>query len=233
MAHVGLLAGFLLVRLCLLLMPGVAPRWFNCAFLAHASHVSYVPITSLRVLRCLAGWLRFFRMMAFLLASYVFGARSTLLRWMPTAHTFLWCRGGRGQPGAFLKVLLHLLGWGCYRTDAGPTCQICIVMHVDNVVEVGQIILDGVRAEWATWHVWLVPVLSFFRLVNRDMSKCASCMQFLQETQRGNSPTLENHDNIRPLLCVGEEQQILYMLCHGQLFRCRSGRIRVCMVKAT
>ena len=106
-------------------------------------------------------------------------------------------------------------------------------MCVDNVVEVGRIILDGVRAEWVTQHVWLVPVLSFFRPVNRDMSKCASHMQFLQQTQRGNSPTLENHDNIQLSLCVGEEQQILYMLRHGQLFRCRSGCVWVDTVKAT
>ena len=167
--HVGLFAGFLLlVHLHLLLAPDVAPRWFSCALLAHAGHMSYVSITGLGVLlRCLAGWPRFFWMTAFL-ASYVFGARGTLLGWMPTACTFLWHCGRRGQPGAFLKVLLHLLTWWGYSTKAGPTCKMC----TDNVVEVGQIILDGVHAEWATWHTWLVPVLSFFRLVNSNASKC-------------------------------------------------------------
>ena len=233
---VGLLAGFLLlVRLCLLLTLGVAPRWFGCAFLAHTICVSYVPITGLRVLlRCLASWSRFFGTMAFLLASYVFGARSNLLGWMATAHTFLWCWGKRGQPEAFLEMLLHLLAWRGYSTKAGPTCEIRVVMHVDNVVEVGQIILDGVCAEWATQHAWPVPFLSFFGPVNRDTGKCTSRMQLLQQTQRGNSSTLENHDNIQPSLCVHEEQETLYMVRSGRWFRRYKRRhIRVCAVKVT
>ena len=233
--HVGLLAGFLLlVHLCLL-MPGVAPRWFGCVFLACAGRMSYMPIPGLRVLlRCLAGWSWFFGMMAFLLALYEFGARSTFLGWTPTARTFLWCHGKRGQPGVFLKVLLHLLAWGGYSSEAGPTCEIRIVMHADNVVEVGRIILDGVHAEWATRHAWLVPVLGFFRPVNKDMSKCALHMQFLQQTQRCNRSTLENNDNIWPSLCVCEEQQTIYMVCCGQLFqRCKHRHVRVRVVKAT
>ena len=198
---VGLLAGFFL---WLLLMPGAVPGWSGCAFLAHASRASYAPITSLRVLRGLAGWLGFLGTAAFLFALHVFGARKTLFRWTPTGCTFLRCRGRRGQPGTFLNVILHLLARGGYGTKAGPTCKICVVMHADNMVKVGRIILDGVSTERTTRHVWLVPVLGFSRQVNRDTNKRASHMQFLQQTQRSNSPTLENHDDIQPSLCAGK-----------------------------
>ena len=202
--HVGLLAGFLLVRLCLLLMPGAVSGWSGCALLARAGCVSYAPITGLRVLRGLACWLWFLRTAAFLLASYVFGARSTLFRWTPTRCTFLWCHGRRVQPRAFLNVTLHLLARGGDGTKAGSTCEICVVMHADNMVKVGWIILDGVRAERATRHAWPVPVLCFSRQVNRDTNKRTSCMQFLQQTQRSNSPTLENHDDVmKPLWYLG------------------------------
>ena len=165
-----------------------------------------MPITGLRVLRGLAGWLGFLGTAAFLFASHVFGARSTLFRRTPTGHTFLRCPGRRGQPGAFLNVILHLLARGGYGTKADPTCEIRIIMCADNMVKVGRIVLDGVRAEWTTRHAWLVPVLGFSRQVNRDMNKRALCMQFLQQTQRSNSPTLENHDDIWPSLCASKEQ---------------------------
>ena len=168
--------------------------------------MSYAPITGLRVLRGLAGWLGFLGTVAFLFASHVFGARSTLFRQMPTGRTFLRCRGRRGQPRAFLNVILHLLARGGYGTKAGPTCEIRIVMRADNMVKVGRIVLDGVCTEWTTRHAWLVPILGFSRQVNRDTNKRASRMQFLQQTQRSNSPTLENHDDIRPSLCAGKEQ---------------------------
>ena len=181
--HVRLLAGFLLlVHLHLFLMPGVVPGWSGCAFLARAGHTSYAPITSLRVLRGLAGWLGFLRMAAFLFALHVFGTRNTLFRWTPTGHTFLWCRGRRGQPGAFFNVVLHLLARGGYGTKAGPTCKIHIVMCADNMVKVGRIILDGIHTEWTTWHAWPVPILGFSRQANRNTNKHASRMQFLQQT---------------------------------------------------
>ena len=188
MARVGLLAGFLLlVHLRLLLMLGVVPRWFSCAFLARAGCAGYVPIPRLRVLlRCQAGWSWFSEWRPFFLASYVFGARGTLLGWTLTAHTFLRHHGRRGQPRAFVNVPLHLLTWWGYSTKAGPACEIQVVMHADNVVEVDRIILDGVHAEWATQHAWLVPILGFIRPVDRDASKCAPRMQFLQQPQWGN-----------------------------------------------
>ena len=149
--RVGLLAGFLLlVCLQLLLMPGLALGRSGCAFLTHAGHTSYAPITGLRVLRGLAGRFGLLGMAAFLFASHVFGAWSTLFRQTPTGHTFLRCRGRRGQPGAFLNVILHLLARGGYGTKAGPTCETHVVMHTDNMVKVGRIILDGVRAKWTT-----------------------------------------------------------------------------------
>ena len=176
--HAGLL---LLVRLHFLLMPGVAPRWFGCAFLAHASHMGYVPIPGLRVLlRCQASWSRFLGMMAFLLASCVFGARGTL-GWKLTVCTFLWCCcGRRGQSRAFVNVPLHLLNQCSYSTEAGPTCEIGAVMCADNVVEVCQIILDSIRTEWATGHAWPVPVLCFIRPEDGNTSECTPCMQLLQ-----------------------------------------------------
>ena len=152
-ACAGLLAGFLpLVHLCFLLMLEVAPRWFGCAFLAHTSHAGYMPIPGLRVLlRCRAGWLWFLRMTAFLLASCIFGVRGTLLWWMLNVCTFLQhCHWKRAQSRAFINVPLHLLTWQGYSTEAGPTHEIHAVMCANNVVEVGWIILDDIRAEWAT-----------------------------------------------------------------------------------
>ena len=112
--------------------------------------MSYAPITGLRVLRGLAGRLGFLGTVAFLFASHVFGARSTLFRRMPTGHTFLRYRGRRGQPGAFLNVILHLLARGGYGTKAVPTCEIRVIMRADNMVKVGRIVLDGLRAERTT-----------------------------------------------------------------------------------
>ena len=146
--RVRLLAGFLLLaRLRLLLMLGPALCWSSCAFLTRASRVSYAPITGLRVLRGLAGRLGILRTAAFLFASHVFGAWSTLFRRTPTGRTFLQCRGRRGQPGAFLNVILHLLARGGYGTKAGPTCETRVVMRADNMVKVGRIILNGVRMQ--------------------------------------------------------------------------------------
>ena len=203
MMCVGLLAGFLLlVRLCFLLMPGVAPRWFGCAFLAHAGYVGYVPIPSLRVLLRRLSWLvtissewwPFFLLPACLEPGALFLGECSPCTHFPA----MWC-GRRGQSGAFINVPLHLLTqWG-YGTEAGPTCEIRIVMHADNVVEVGQIILDGVCTEWATRHTWLVPVLGFIRPVDWDASKCAPHMQFLQQPQWSNGATLEHNDDIRPV----------------------------------
>ena len=112
-------------------------------------------------------------MAAFLFASHVFGAWSTLFRQMPTRHTFLRCRGRRGQPGAFLNVILHLLARGGYGTKAGPTCETRVIMRVDNMVKVGRIVLDGLCAKWTTRHAWAVPILGFSRQVNRDTDKRA------------------------------------------------------------
>ena len=165
-----------------------------------------MPITGLRVLRGLAGQLGFLGTAAFLFASHVFGVRSTLFRRMPTGHTFLQCRGRRGQPGAFLDVILHLLARGGYGTKAGPTSETRIVMRADNMVKVGRIILDGVRAKWTARHTCAVPILGFPSQVDRDMDKRTSRMQLLQQTQRSNSPTSENHDDILPSLCAGKEQ---------------------------
>ena len=95
--RVGLLAGLLLLRLSLfLLMLSAAPGRFGRGLLARAGHVSYVPITGLRVLRGLASQLGFLRMAAFLFAAHVLGVGSTLFRQMPTGHTFLRCCGKRG-----------------------------------------------------------------------------------------------------------------------------------------
>ena len=126
---------------------------------------------------------------------------------MPTGRTFLQCRGRRGQPGAFLDVNLHLLARGGYGTKAGPTSETHIVMRADNMVKVGRIILDGVRTKWTARHgTCTVPVLGFPSQVDRDMDKHTSCMQLLQQTQRSNSPTSENHDDIPLSLCAGKEQ---------------------------
>ena len=55
-------------------------------------------------------------------------------------------------------------------------------------------------------HACAVPVLSFPSEVDRDSDKRASRMQLLQQTQRSNSPTSENHEDILPWLCAGQEQ---------------------------
>ena len=104
----------------------------------------------LRVLRGLAGWLGFLGTATFLFVSHMFGAWSTLFRQTPTGRTFLRCLGRRGQPGAFLNVILHLLARGGYGTKAGPTCKTRVIIRADNMVKVGQIILDSVRAKWTT-----------------------------------------------------------------------------------
>ena len=153
--HVGLLVGFLLlVRLCLfLLMLSAVLGRFGHGLLARTGHVSYAPITGLRVLRGLAGQLGFLGMAAFLFASHVFGVRSTLFRRTPTGHTFLRCRGRRGQPGSFLDVNLYLLARGGYGTKAGPTSETRIVMRADNMVKVGRIMDSMTRVCRA--HPWL------------------------------------------------------------------------------
>ena len=203
--RVGLLAGFLLlVHLHLLLMPGAALGRSGCAFLTRTGHASYMPIPGLRVLRGLASWLGLLRMVAFLFALYVFGARSTLFRWTPTGHAFLRHHGRRGQSGEFLNVILHLLARGGDGTKAGSTSKAHVVMHADNVVKVGRIILDSVHTEWTTRHVWPVPILGFSRQANRDLNKRTSHMQFLQQTQGSNSSTLEDYNDIRPSLCAGK-----------------------------
>ena len=68
----------------------------------------------------------------------------------PTRHAFLRCRGRRGQPGTFLDVILHLLARGGDGTKTGSTCKVHVVMRADNMVKVGRVVLDGVRAEWTT-----------------------------------------------------------------------------------
>ena len=149
-AHLGVRAGslaglLLLVCLHFLLPPGVVLWWFSCALLACAGHMSYMPITGLRIfLECHIDWLWFPGMTTFLLASYMFGLGAwtpmgTLLGWTLTAHTFMWrYLGKRGQPGALVKVPLHLLTRRGYGTEAGPTHETRVVMCANNVVEVCQ-----------------------------------------------------------------------------------------------
>ena len=142
--HTRSLAGLLLlVRLPFLLPPGVALRWFGCAFLAHTSRTGYTPVPSLRVLlRCRTGWLRFPRFATmFGLACPMFGLgpqapMGTLLGWMLTTHTFLWHLRRSGKPRALVNVPLHLLTQRGYGTEAGPTHETHIVMCTDNVVQV-------------------------------------------------------------------------------------------------
>ena len=75
---------------------------------------------------------------------------------------------------------LHLLTRRGYGTEAGSTHKICAVMCANNVVEVGRIILDGLCTEWATQHVWLVPILGFIRPVDWNVTECTKHMQLLQ-----------------------------------------------------
>ena len=103
-------------------------------------------------------------------------------------------------------MILHLLARGGYGTKAGPTCKTRVIMHADNMVKVGWIVLDGIRAKWTARHARAVPVLDFPSQVDRDTDKRASRMQLLQQAQRSNSPTSENHDDIPPSLCAGKEQ---------------------------
>ena len=124
----------------------------------------------------------------------------------PTGRTFLRCHGKRGQPGAFLDVSLHLLARGGYGLKAAPTSETRVIMHADNMVKIGRIILDGIRTKWTAQHACAVPILSFPSQVDRDLDKHASRMQLLQQTQRSNSPTSENYDDIPLWLCAGKEQ---------------------------
>ena len=62
----------------------------------------------------------------------------------------------------------------------------------------------------------LCPVLGFIRPVDRDVSKGAPSMQFLQQPQWGNSTTLEHHDDI-------------WLLLH---FRARIRRLLTCSAMA-
>ena len=101
---------------------------------------------------------------------------------------------------------LHLLDRGGYGTETGTTSETHVVMRTDNMVKVGRIVLDGIRAKWTARHACAVPVLSFAREVDRDSDKRASRMQLLQQTQSSNSPASENHEDIPPWLCAGQEQ---------------------------
>ena len=185
-------------------MPGAALGRSGCAFLTCTSRMSYAPITGLRVLRGLASWLGFLRTAAFLFALHVFGARSALFRRMPTGRALLRHHGRRGQPRALLDVILHLFARGGDGTKASSTSEARVVMHANNMVKVGRIVLDGVRTEWTTRHTWPVPILGFSRQTNRDTNKRASRMQFLQQTQGSNSSTLEDYNDIRLSLCAGK-----------------------------
>ena len=174
-----------------------------------------MPIPSLRVLlRCQASWSQFFGMMAFLLASCVFGARGTLLGWTLTAHTFLQhVMGGGVNPEHSLMCLFI-----CWPDKVMALRQVPHMQnsHCNARWQCGwgrPDHLDGVHTEWATWHAWLVPILGFIRLVERDASKCALHMQFLQQPQWGNRATLEHHNDVWPLLNFWEEQETLDMFC--------------------
>ena len=98
-----------------------------------------------------SGWLPFF------LPRTCFEPGALFLGEHPPGALSLQCCGRRGQPGAFLDVILHLLARGGYGTKAGSTWETRIVMHADNMVKVGRIVLDGVRAKWTTRHAWAVP----------------------------------------------------------------------------
>ena len=100
---------------------------------------------------------------------------------------------------------LHLLARGGYGLKAAPTSETRVVMHADNMVKIGQIVLDGIRAKWTERHACAMPILGFPSEVDRDTDKRASRMQLLQQTQRSNSPTSENQD-IPPWLCASQEQ---------------------------
>ena len=206
--RVGLLAGFLLLRLrlLLLLMPSAAPGGFGRGLLARSGRAGYAPITGLRVLRGLAGQLGFLRMTTFLAAAHMFGVRSTLFRRMPTGRTFLRRCGKRRQPGAFLDVSLHLLDGGGYDTETGTTSETRVVMRADNMVKVGRIVLDGICAKWTARDACTMPILGFAGEVDRDLDKRASRMQLLQQTQSSNSPASENHEDILSWLYAGHEQ---------------------------
>ena len=86
-----------------------------------------------------------------------------------------------GQPRALGKVPLQLLTWHVlHALEACPTREAHVVICADNVVEVCQIILDGIRAEWATWYLWPVPILGFIRQEDWNTHKrvlciCSSC----------------------------------------------------------
>ena len=129
-------------------MLSAAPGRLGRSLLAHAGHTSYAPITGLRVLGGLASRLGFLRTAAFLLFTHMLGFRNTLLRQTPTGRTFLRWHKKSGQPGAFLDVFLHLLNRGSYGTETGATSKARVVMHADNMVKVGRIILDGISAKW-------------------------------------------------------------------------------------
>ena len=108
-------------------------------------------------------------------------------------------------------------------------------MHADNVVEVCRIILDGVSTEWATQHVWLVPILGFIRPVDWNTGQCTPHMQFLQQPQCSDRATLKHNDDIWPPLHFREYQETPDMFHHGWWFwrcKCRCARW-VCVVKVT
>ena len=148
--------------------------WSGCAFLAHAS-CTWVMCLSLAWESWeawLAGW-DFSEQRPFFLPCTCLEPGTLFLGKRPPGTLFLGCHGRRGQPGAFLDVILHLLARGGDGTKAGSTCKIRIVMRANNMVKVGRIILDGVCAERTTRHTWPMPVLCFSRQVNRDMNKRA------------------------------------------------------------
>ena len=102
-------------------------------------------------------------------------------------------------------MILHLLNRGGYGTETGATSKARVVMRADNMVKVGQIVLDGIRTKWTARHACAVPVLGVTRLIDRYSDKRASRMQFLQQTQGSNSPTSENHEDILPWRRAGQE----------------------------
>ena len=180
------------VCLCFLLPAGSGMlHWLSCAFLALCQPCElHAPIPHLRVLLRCQVWLvmisrndePFFLLPACLdleleLPWALFLGECSL------HTTFLWhCQGKRGQPGALIKVPLHPLTWSRLRHwGRSHMWNLHVVMHADNEVEVCRIILDGIRAEWATWNACgLCPSLVSIRPEDWNMSKCIPHMQLLQ-----------------------------------------------------
>ena len=146
-------------------------RLFDSAvlsWLAPAAHVGYTPVCALRVLlRCRGDWScdfserwPFFLRPACLETWVLFlGERpphAPSCRGCGRRIRSLWHvgRAGGSNPLQSANVLLHMLTGQSYSTETSPTGKICVVMHADNVVQVCGIILDGIRAKWATRYAW-------------------------------------------------------------------------------